>query len=255
VTTTRPDRLVALEGCFNFRDLGGYPTSDGRIVRWRRLFRADGPHALTNADARMLGELGLQSIIDLRTTDETERGQYVTHAGTATSYHLPMTDVLPDERELANWTDPVHVGEHYIEMATRGRDAIAQAIRIMAADDALPAVFHCSAGKDRTGVLAALLLGMLGVPDDTIIADYALSRDAMTRMLVWIESRTPDREQFARVAPAVRAAEPQAMAAFLAGTRQRHGSFDGVAAELGVGAEVARLRDLLLEVPQPPRAP
>src|SRR5262245_54031935 len=69
VTTTEPDRHLALDGCFNFRDLGGYATSDGRVTRWRRLFRADGPHALTEADAAVVAELDLTTILDLRTGD------------------------------------------------------------------------------------------------------------------------------------------------------------------------------------------
>ncbi len=119
-------------------------------------------------------------------------------------HHLPMIDVLPEERELREWTDPAYVGRHYGEMRERAPGAIAQAITILAAPESLPAMFHCSAGKDRTGVLAALLLGALGVPDETIVADYSLSRDAMERMLVWLQERAPDPETLARFAPAIR---------------------------------------------------
>ena len=108
-------------------------------------------------------------------------------------------------------------------------------------------MFHCSAGKDRTGVLAALLLGALGVPDETIVADYSLSRDAMERMLVWLQERAPDPETLARFAPAIRAAEPVAMEVFLAGLREQFGSFDDYFSSLGVADAVTTLRATLLE--------
>jgi protein-tyrosine phosphatase len=247
VTTTEPGRHLALDGSFNFRDIGGYRTTDGLTTRWRRVFRADGPHDLTEADAAVLGELGITTILDLRTVDESaERGQWTAHVGNATYHHLPMTDVLPDEVELGTWTDPVRVGEHYVDLTVRGAGAISAAIRTLADDAALPAMFHCSAGKDRTGVLAALLLGFLGVPDETIVADYALSRDAMRRMLTWLEGRVPDRSQLDKYAPAIQAAEPESMSVFLTRLRERYDSFDGVARSLGVERAVVDLRNALL---------
>jgi protein-tyrosine phosphatase len=254
MTTTGPNgqldnpRLVVLEGSFNFRDLGGYETLDGRTVRWRRLFRADGPHALTASDAHVLGELGLETVIDLRTVDETEqRGRYHDSVGAATFHHLPMTDVLPEEAELREWVDAAYVGDHYARIARRGASAIAAAISIMSSPDALPAMFHCSAGKDRTGVLAAIVLGLLGVPDETIVADYSLSRDGMDRMLAWLRERAADPTELERYAPAIRSAEPTAMRVFLAGLRDQYGSFDGYAAALGLAGEVTSIRAAVLE--------
>src|SRR5215207_9166898 len=93
---------------------------------------------------------------------------------------------------------------------------------------AYPLLFHCSAGKDRTGVLAALVLSILHVDDESIVADYALSRRAMVRLVDHYTSAYPDaRERLRRVAPAMIAAEPDAMQRFLAGVRADYGSFDG----------------------------
>ena len=132
--------------------------------------------------------------------------------------------------------------------ARRAPGAIAQAITILATPASLPAMFHCSAGKDRTGVLAALLLGALGVPDETIVADYSLSRDAMERMLVWLQERAPDPETLARFAPTIRAAEPVTMEVFLAGFREQYGTFDDYFASLGLADAVATFRrDLAVE--------
>jgi protein-tyrosine phosphatase len=242
-------RVLTLDGCFNFRDLGGYETVDGRSVRWRRLFRADGPHALTDADARTLGGLGIATIIDLRTIDETEqRGRWHDHLARAAYHHLPMTDVLPDEAEMMKWVEAAHIGDHYGKIASRGTNAIAASLRLLGDDTTFPAMFHCSAGKDRTGVLAAIVLGLLGVPDETIVDDYALSREAMERMWVWLRANATDPEQLDRYAPAVRSAEPLTMRVFLDGLREEYGSFERYAAALGLGdADVDALRAALLE--------
>ena len=104
-------------------------------------------------------------------------------------------------------------------------------------------MFHCSAGKDRTGILAAVLLGVLGVPDDTIVADYALSARAMQRLIEHYRQKYPDAgEQLARIAPAMVAAHPEAMATLLAGLRRDYGTFDDYAAAIGVGSAAAHLR-------------
>jgi protein-tyrosine phosphatase len=241
-------RVLSLEGCFNFRDLGGYETCDGRSVRWRALFRADGPHALTAADVSTLSELGFATIIDLRTADEAaQRGRWQDHIGRAVSHHLPMTDVLPDETELLRWVEAAHIGRHYGTIADRGANAITAAIKILASDDALPAMFHCSAGKDRTGVLAAIVLGLLGVPDETIVDDYALSRDAMERLWEWLRVQATDVEQLDRYAPAVRSAEPLTMRVFIERLRNEYGTFESYARALGLTGEVAALRAALLE--------
>jgi protein-tyrosine phosphatase len=239
--------VLALDGCFNFRDLGGYATTDGRTVRWRSLFRADGPHALTAADTATLSALGIVTIIDLRTVDEAEqRGRWNDHIGRAVSHHLPMTDVLPDETELMQWVEAAHVGDHYGKIADGGANAITGAIKILASNGVLPAMFHCSAGKDRTGVLAAIVLGLLGVPDETIVADYALSRDAMERLWEWLRAQSTDPEQLERYAPAVRSAEPATMRVFIERLRDEHGSFENYGAALGLTGEVAALRAALL---------
>jgi protein-tyrosine phosphatase len=91
-----PGRALELEGCVNFRDLGGYRTSDGGTIRWRQLLRADGLHKLTEADRRQLIELGLATVIDLRTVDEAEqRGRFPVDVVPVTYIDLPLFDVLP----------------------------------------------------------------------------------------------------------------------------------------------------------------
>jgi protein-tyrosine phosphatase len=242
------ERHVTLEGCFNFRDLGSYPTVDGRWVLPERLYRADGPHALTEQDAETLRTLALATVIDLRTPQEVdERGCFVAFLDDVVELHLPMIDVLPDTDDLPMWTDPEVVAARYRTMLAAGAPAVAEALVALADDGAYPAMFHCSAGKDRTGILSAVVLGTLGVPDETIVADYALSAAAMHRLLDHYRSSHPDAgEQLERVAPAMVAAHPEAMASFLAGVRRDFGSFDEYAEHIGAGDAPARIRSAVV---------
>jgi protein-tyrosine phosphatase len=242
------ERRIEFAGCFNFRDLGGYATRDGHWVRPQRLYRADGPHALTTDDAVKLRTLELATVIDLRTAQEVrERGCYVTELTDVIEYHLPLTDVLPDPDELERWTDPQFVAGEYRRMLDRGADTIAEALAILTDPSAYPAMFHCSAGKDRTGVLSGVLLGVLGVPDETIIADYALSGAAMERLIEHYKDTLPDADaRLSRLAPAIVAAHPEAMTAFLEGLRRDYGSSDDYTTALGVGSSPRHIRAAVL---------
>jgi protein-tyrosine phosphatase len=235
--STDPRRLIALEGCFNFRDLGGYVGAGGRTVRWRRLFRADGLSRLSAPDLARLAELGLRTVIDLRTADEiTKRGRIDPAHPDLAYHHLPMIDVLPPEVELPRWSDPLFVAGQYRDMLRSGATTMRQALELLADGATYPAAFHCMAGKDRTGILSALVLELLGVADEEIVADYALSGEAMQRMLAWL-----------RVAMV--AAEPASMATFLEVFRREHRSVEDYVASIGLGGIGARLHALLLETP------
>ena len=208
-------RHLPLEGSFNFRDLGGYRTTDGSETLVRRLYRADGPHALTEADTARLEALDVATVIDLRTESEAaERGHYTPHLPAAVTYSLSMTDVLPDSDELPSWIEPEFVAARYREMLDAGNEAVSESLAILTDPDAYPALIHCSAGKDRTGILSAIILGVLGVGDETIVEDYALSGPAMVQLVEHFRRRYPDaREQLTRISPALVAAEPETMRA------------------------------------------
>jgi protein-tyrosine phosphatase len=248
-------RVVEMEGCFNFRDLGGYPTGDGRTVKWQRLFRADGLHRLTGTDLDQLADLGLATVIDLRTGQELEEvGRISWPAPDLAYHHLPMLDVLPDRTTYPSWVDASYVADRYVGMLEKGADAMAEALVILADPAAYPAVFHCAAGKDRTGLLAAVVLGLLGVSEEDIISDYALSQEAMGRMLAWLRTERPEvRDQIEGSAAAIVAAEPDTMSLFLQQLRQTYGSFASYAESLGVGATVAAIRQALVDDSQPSR--
>jgi protein-tyrosine phosphatase len=243
-----PSRALDLEGCVNFRDLGGYRTADGRRIRWRHLLRADGLHKLSEADRTQLIELGLATVIDLRTVDEAQdRGRFPVDAVPVTYIDLPLFDVLPSPEEFTSWREASYVAERYVQMVTEGGAVLTRSIEALATPGALPAVFHCSAGKDRTGVLAALTLAFLGVPDQTIVDDYALSAAAMERLLENIKAEYPDAvEEVERYAPSILHVMPETMVEFLAAMRAEYGSYDALAQRLGVVEATERLRRIVL---------
>jgi protein-tyrosine phosphatase len=248
-TATPPSRNLVLDGCVNFRDLGGYPTEDGRSTRWRCLFRADGLNKLSPPDRALLRELGLATVIDLRTVDEGEqRGSFPVDEVPVRYFALPLADVLPSTEELPSWREPSYVADRYFQLVVQGAPALTKAIQALAEDDALPAVMHCSAGKDRTGVLSALLLAFLGVPDETIIEDYALSAMAMEALLERLKGEYSDAvEAVSRFAPAILNVAPASMVEFLAAVRAEYGSYHRLAEHLEVSEAVKRLRATLLE--------
>ena len=243
-----PSRALTFEGCVNFRDLGGYRTADGMAVGWRRLFRADGLHKLSGADRRQLIDLGVATVIDLRTVDEAEqRGRFPVEDVPVRYVDLPLTDVLPTTEEMPSWAEASYVASRYALMVSEGAPALTGAFAALASGGSLPAVFHCSAGKDRTGVLSALILAFLGVPDETIVADYTLSAPAMEHLLERLKAEYPDAvEDVMRFAPAVLQVRPETMEEFLATLRADYGSYDDLARSLGVADAVATLRRTVL---------
>jgi protein-tyrosine phosphatase len=139
------------------------------------------------------------------------------------------------------------VAARYFDMVSQGAPALTGAFEALAADGSLPAVFHCSAGKDRTGVLSALILAFLGVPDETIVEDYALSAAAMGHLLERLKAEYPDSvDEVQRYAPAILQVLPGSMEEFLASLRAEYGTYPALADHLGVTGAVDRLRETVL---------
>lgn len=249
VSEAGPDRAISFEAVFNFRDLGGYPTADGRSTRWRRLFRADGLNRLRDHEREQVQALGIRTVIDLRTPDEVaSHGRFPAAVAAVDYRHLPLFDVQPDWAGFEAPDAPGFLADRYVEMLEAGGASVASALRILGDADSFPLVFHCAAGKDRTGILAAVVLGLLGVPDEVIIDDYALSHEATMRMFAWVKANGRAVDAGYQLPPsAVIAALPETMVRFLAHLRETHGGAAGLAGDLGVDAEVLeRIRTELL---------
>jgi protein-tyrosine phosphatase len=174
-------RRVPLQGAANFRDLGGYATEDGRHVKWGLVYRSNHLADLTAADYEQLSGLGIKLVCDLRTDGERKRMPTIWQGRPApeilAASVMKDTDVvLTPERlkELAASSGSNVLGDSYSRMITEFPEQYGNVLRRLAYGP-LPAVTHCTAGKDRTGVFSALLLTMLGVPRKVVIEDYMLT--------------------------------------------------------------------------------
>ena len=172
-----PRRRLDLEGAYNVRDLGGYPTLDGRRTRWGRFLRSDGMHALTAASQDALIDYGVSTVVDLRLTREVEFRPNALATRPGVDYR--RVNVLGDEYLEAAFPE---VGEParrlvaiYTMVLEQRQPAVRRVLGLLAGAGQSAAMYHCTAGKDRTGLVSALLLGLAGVPHETIVEDYALS--------------------------------------------------------------------------------
>jgi len=236
------ERRVTVEGCLNFRDLGGYPTADGGTLRWRQLFRADGLHALSpRGVATLRDEIALGDIIDLRSSAELALdGRGLLEREPIRFHHLPLFDGGRAQRNPT--ADIASLADLYFGMIDFAREPIAKVITVLARTRD-PAVFHCAAGKDRTGVISALLLSLLDVRDEVIVADYAATREALDAIVERLMSSEGYQGMFEELPPDTLHANPETMEAFLARVRAEFGGMVDYAREIGVdGSDVERLR-------------
>lgn len=207
---------------FNFRDVGGLAGLDGRTVRWRRLFRSDSLHGLCEDDRAAFTALGIRTVLDLRRPYEVERDGRVPDWDGIVWRHIHPNHREWSETPFSDGADlPRYLADRYLDLTEEGAAELAEAVDLIADADSAPMVVHCVAGKDRTGVVCALTLSLLGVCDADIAADYALSTAGFERYHAWLRERHPE-----QTAPAPRwyQSPAEAMLLFLAELRARHGS-------------------------------
>jgi protein-tyrosine phosphatase len=189
-------RHLNLAGASNFRDLGGYPGRAGRHTRWRRLFRSNHLAALTEDDIAVLRALGLKSAFDLRGAEE-RRPSMCRHEG-ITVHSLPIepvTMVVLRERLAAgplSSEDTAEIMRETYRNYVRDNTASYKALFTHLLGDTAPLVIHCTAGKDRTGFAAALILKSLGVSDELIVEDYLLTNRFYRRAEAGLSSDLPE---------------------------------------------------------------
>ncbi|MFR9805178.1 tyrosine-protein phosphatase [Pseudonocardia sp. RS010] len=234
----------ALEGAFNFRDLGGLRAGPGLRIRPGVLFRSDTLQALSPADvAYLTEELWLELIIDLRIGPEAVAEGRGPMAEMPVSYlnaplrDLPVSDLPAREQSL----------HFYLEHLASPTSALATLVRVVAALAGRPLLLHCAAGKDRTGLVTALLLRLLGVDDDDIVADYLVSGTNMPRIVERFQGWPRYRDHMSVVPAEVYQAQEYTMRGFLEGLDAHHGGADAWAESRGISpVEIRRLREGLL---------
>jgi protein-tyrosine phosphatase len=217
---------LPLEGAQNARDVGGYPAASGRTTAPLRLLRTARLSELTGPDREYLASIGLRTVVDLRSGFEIERAPDALGLLDVEVYNTPpRLDAQDDAETLEDlyrlWTD-------------ESGDRFTAAFRALARPGGLPGLVHCTAGKDRTGILVALILELLGVDEKVIVEDYLISNVAL---------------RFDTGAPlANHRIEPRFMASLLAHVRQRYGGAEGYFRAFGAtDEEIARMREELVE--------
>ncbi len=239
------ERSITFSNVFNFRDLGGYRGDGGRTVRRGRLYRADDLCRLDDTDLTRLGDLGIHTVLDLRRPWEVEKIGRI-REGTYTWVNAHVVHPEWPEADFADARARVdYLRARYTEMVEQGGAAIGEALRLVADPDAAPLVFHCISGKDRTGLVAAFTLHLLGVSDDDVADDYALSEPAEEANFNWYAARDPEhtfrRSENYAIVPR------EAMLTLFDDLRGKHGSIRGFTRSVGVTDEhVESMRKHLL---------
>jgi protein-tyrosine phosphatase len=244
-------RDLAWDGCLNVRDLGGHPTADGRETQFGRIVRADLIRRLSDEGWAALVDYGVTTIVDLRHDEELEADpprelpvhvEHVPLFPDPASHHWPEIDALGAAAGPgAPWTRVV-----YRELLERFPERMAAALTAVARAPEGGVVVHCMAGKDRTGLVTALLLSLAGVPPEEVGADYAVTEvnlaDDVAR---WIEAaETEEDRDFRR---RIGGAPAAAMVGVLADLDARHGGVEGYVRAAGVaGEDVDAIRARLL---------
>jgi protein-tyrosine phosphatase len=277
VTSTRTDRWVRLDGTTNSRDLGGLPTTDGGTTVPGRILRSDNLQTLSNSDVRRLvQEIGLREVIDLRTTAEIllEGRGPLRAVPEVTHRHFSLiperghhTDVFAvEEDELveglpADWVEsllPRQAAAHdqaeppavraYLGYLGDRSEAVVDALRALTTAPPGASVVHCAAGKDRTGVVVALALAVAGVPHDEIVADYAMTADVIEALVAKLAASPTYAGDMETRDVASHTPRAETMDRVLTLLDERHGGAVGWLEAHGFGADEraalrARLRD------------
>ena len=232
-------RRIELSGMYNLRDVGGYPAANGSTP-WRTLLRSDALHQLDAAGIAGLVGLDLRTIVDLRTHVEAEIAP--TPVDKLSVRHSQVSILGGDLESL-----PLELDAIYAYVIDNSGEAIADAIRPLCSGHAFPALVHCSAGKDRTGIVIAMVLSVIGVPDDVIAADYALSGGYLdpenTAAIGQLQAGTGLGEALTEE---LLGSPPELILAALARARQAHGSVEAYLLAHGLSpADLAALRAAL----------
>jgi len=241
-------RILKLEGGRNFRDLGGYATADGRRVKWQKVFRSGSMAGLTQAGWDSVMQHGIRAVCDLRTTHERDLEPFAWQDSPALQYFAcdyassfaELRKVMAQSLSGAAARDAMMHG--YRELPFEQARAYKQIFTHLAAGE-VPLIFNCSAGKDRAGTAAALVLAALGVDRDTVIQDFVLTNEAvdlhkeLAPIMGRLMSRRSTSPRSPEVLTAILQADPDYIVTALDSIDARHGSIEAYLHEvLGIDA-------------------
>jgi protein-tyrosine phosphatase len=237
-------RQLPIEGVYNVRDLGNYPTRDGKRTRPGRFLRSDNIGKLSEAAQQQLVDWGLKTIVDLRFDSEVKLFTHCFASHDCVTYH----NVSLINQVIFNTEEREHVYQFYILLLEEAKDEFRQVLEILAEPENQPALFHCHAGKDRTGLIAGLLLSLANVAPGIIADDYALTRQYIAPLVeIWREEaigRGQDMKKFDRD----NAADPRTMLETLKHLDENYGGAENYLRASGVSqAKLDSLKAVLVE--------
>lgn len=261
ISETNKNRLLSFSGAKNFRDLGGYQTADGRTVRWEKLYRSDSLHKLNAADIKRLSALTLDRVIDFRSQMETQREpDRLPRELAGRLVEIPILDSTTKAtqesrraflRNLKNIDPMQSMNQMNIELATKFTPQMKQFVGEVLSANGKPILFHCAAGKDRTGFAAAILLRALGVPQEVVLHDYQLTNQYLQKgyAKALILMRLIKGRAFSVAIGKFMEAHPEYLGAAFGSIDLQYGSFDGyLSAGLGLTKQdIERLGAVYLE--------
>lgn len=246
-------RLIDFDSVLNFRDLGGYQTEDGYQVCWRRIYRSGELHKITTDGlARLRDEIGMTTVLNLRSPEELETGEIDLLRQAGIQYHVSVPfigDSYDRNAEKELFANSTHMGPIYLYIIGQEGfgNRLAKALDLVAEPANHPLVFHCAVGKDRTGILAAVVLGILGVSDEDIIEDYTLTAHYMEKYLERLNRDPGTADILEKFPDYVWEASPESMSWFLNTLKRTYGTMKNYAKSSGVTAScIERLRRTLL---------
>ena len=246
-----------LDGTANARDVGGLPTVDGRTTRSGVLLRSDDLQDLSARDVqRLVGDLHLRTVVDLRSTGERHLTGPAPLRETDVVHHhfslipewdgeadrLEVDRALPRLPERPRQRSATDLQQHYVGYVRQAGDQVARALQVLADPASGTTLVHCAAGKDRTGVVVALALSLAGVTRDAVVADYVRSAERAEGILARLQATQAYGPSLVDTTPAEITPVPTSMEGFLDDVDRRYGGPHGLAMSLGVDEEtVTRL--------------
>jgi protein tyrosine/serine phosphatase len=239
---------VDVDGCVNFRDAGGWATTDGRVVCRGRLYRSDDPIRITPAGREVVDSLDLALVVDLRQQSQFSRSPgFVERERTA---HIPLVDQVVDHQDPPPLDTPTDIADLYGGMLGQSRDQVGRVLDRIA--DTLPegpVLVHCAFGKDRAGLITALIHAAIGVRRDDIVADYVRSDEpAQRRRATLIDNPSPDDPPVARLPATLFRAPAETIELVLDRAVDEHGSLEAWVASFPISAStIERLRAELVD--------